>query len=194
MRTALFIALLTGTASVALAQSATAPKPPKDASMYFSDADLQGIMRSIPPSKETGKPGGFSKRLFADTTYSTAFIRLIEPDQPHAHGTWSEVFVIKEGSGVLETGGSITGETGHSSATHGALFLDQQGKPRAAAEPPSVARHEAPGDLAGTGIEGGHQQQVGPGDVILIPAGVAHHWLKVDQPVVYLDTKFPKAE
>jgi len=194
MRTALFIALLTGTASVALAQSATAPKPPKDASMYFSDADLQGIMRSIPPSKETGKPGGFSKRLFADTTYSTAFIRLIEPDQPHAHGTWSEVFVIKEGSGVLETGGSITGVTGHSSATHGALFLDQQGKPRAAAEPPSVARHEAPGDLAGTGIEGGHQQQVGPGDVILIPAGVPHHWLKVDQPVVYLDTKFPKAE
>jgi len=42
--------------------------------------------------------------------------------------------------------------------------------------------------------QGGHQQQVGPGDVILIPAGVAHHWLKIDQPVVYLDTKFPKAE
>jgi len=194
MRTALFIALLTGMASVALAQSATAPKPPKDAAMYFSDADLQGIIRSIPPAKETGKPGGFSKRLFADSTYSTALIRLSEPDQPHAHGTWSEVFVIKEGSGILETGGSITGVTGHSSATHGALFLDQQGKPHAPAELAPAARRGAPGDLAGTGIEGGHQQQTGPGDVILIPAGVAHHWLKIDQPVVYLDTKFPKAE
>ena len=194
MRRALFIAAMTGTASLALAQSATPPKPPKDASMYFSDAELQGIMRSVPPSKETGKPGGFSKRLFADSTYSTALIRLTEPDQPHAHGTWSEVFVIKEGSGILETGGVITGVTGHSSATHGALFVDQQGVPHAPADPAQAAQRGAPGDLAGTGIEGGQRQAVGPGDLILIPAGVAHRWLQIDQPVVYLDTKFPKAE
>jgi hypothetical protein len=30
--------------------------------------------------------------------------------------------------------------------------------------------------------------------VILVPAGVAHRWVEVQQPVVYLDIKFPKAE
>jgi len=194
MRAAQFIALLITVASVAFAQSATAPKPPKDAAMYFSDADLQGIMQGIPLSRETGKPGGFSKRLFADSTYSTAFIRLVEPDAPHAHGTWSEVFIIKEGSGVLETGGSIIGVTGHSSATHGALFVDQKGKPSEPVTSESTTRRDPPGDLAGTGIEGGHQQRVGPGDLILIPAGVPHHWLTIDRPVVYLDTKFPRAD
>jgi hypothetical protein len=30
--------------------------------------------------------------------------------------------------------------------------------------------------------------------VILVPAGVAHRWVQIDEPVVYLDIKFPKAE
>jgi hypothetical protein len=29
--------------------------------------------------------------------------------------------------------------------------------------------------------------------MVLIPAGVAHRWLKVDGSVLYLDIKFPKA-
>jgi mannose-6-phosphate isomerase-like protein (cupin superfamily) len=193
MRTVITLAALCGAVTIALAQSAAPPKPPTNASLYVSEADLQAIMQK--------SPSAFSTRLFADKTYSTAFIRLDKPDQAHAHGTWSEVFVVKQGSGILETGGTITGVTGGSSAVHGAIFTDEQGKARPQATtapapetPAAAARRAASGDLAGTGIEGGHQQQVKAGDVILIPAGVAHRWLKIDQPVVYLDTKFPKAE
>jgi mannose-6-phosphate isomerase-like protein (cupin superfamily) len=190
MRTVLTLLALLSSATLAGAQAA---KTPRTESAYVGTDQMQQIEQK---AMKDGKPAAFSTRLFQDTTHSTAFIRLVAPDTPHAHGTWSEVFVVREGSGVLETGGTITGVTGTDSATHRDMFIDQSGKPTApAATPaPAAARRGAPGDLAGTGIDGGKQQVVKPGDVILIPAGVAHRWLKIDQPVVYLDIKFPKSE
>jgi mannose-6-phosphate isomerase-like protein (cupin superfamily) len=183
---------MVGSVSVAFAQAATAPKTPRDESGYYGDTQLREIMQKSPAS--------FSTRLFSDTTHSTAFIRLAKPDSPHAHGAWSEVFVVKEGSGVLETGGTISGVTGNDSAVHKDMFTTADGA-KAAPQPAPAApvagappRNRAPGDLAGTGIEGGKRQTVKAGDVILIPARVAHRWLQIDQPVVYLDIKFPKAE
>ncbi len=192
MRTVLTLAILGGAISVALAAQQAPPKSPRDQSLYISETQLREIMQKSPAS--------YSSRLMADTTYSTAFIRLDKPDVPHAHGTWSEIFVVKEGDAILETNGKITGITGTNSATHGAIFTDEQGKPRAQAAPPptptpeaaaAAARRAASGDLAGTDIEGGTRQRVSAGDVILVPAGVPHRWLQVDKPVVYLDIKFP---
>jgi hypothetical protein len=62
------------------------------------------------------------------------------------------------------------------------------GSPQAA----SSAEQVGP-DHAGTAIDGGHVQKVQAGDVILIPAGVNHHWTEINQPLTYLDIKFPKA-
>ena len=198
MRTIITFTVLAGAAALALAQNAPQPKTPRDQSLYISDAKLREIMQKSPAS--------FSSRLISDTTHSTAFIRLDKPDTPHQHGTWSEIFVVKEGDAILETNGTITGVTGTNSATHGAIFTDEQGKPRAqpqAAPAPQPApeaaaaagrRGGAPGDLAGTGIEGGTRQRVSAGDIILVPAGVPHRWLQVDKPVVYLDIKFPPSK
>jgi mannose-6-phosphate isomerase-like protein (cupin superfamily) len=189
MRTLLTLVVLGITTMTAFGQT---PQEPKDASLYVGQADMEKIMKSVPPAN--GKPGAFSKRLFAANTNSTAFIRLNAPDQPHAHGAWSEVFVVKEGSGILETGGTITGNITNDSATHKGIFLDQQPPAQSEQAKNAAAARAAEGDKAGTDIEGGHKQKVGPGDVILIPAGVAHRWFQVDKPVVYLDIKFPKAE
>jgi quercetin dioxygenase-like cupin family protein len=49
-----------------------------------------------------------------------------------------------------------------------------------------------PHNGAGTAVAGGRIQVVHAGDVIMIPAGVPHHWVKVDKPIVYLDIKFPE--
>jgi mannose-6-phosphate isomerase-like protein (cupin superfamily) len=176
-------------AVVAQGQAGTSP-PPSDRSLYYSAADLQTIADNIPAAKD-GLPGPFSKRLYTARTFSHSFIRINHPDTPHAHGTWSEVYVVTEGDAVLETGGTITGVTGNDSATHRAMFVDPVAPPDESAA--ARARRAAQGDKAGTGIEGGMRQHVGPGDVILIPAGVAHRWLQVDKPVVYHDIKFPKA-
>jgi len=190
MRNALVTMALLGAASAAYGQTPNVPKTPTDESLYISRAQLEKIMQSVPP--KDGKPGGFSTRLFAASTFSNAFIRLSAPDQPHAHGIWSEVFIVKEGSGILETGGTITGDVTNDSATHKALFL-RAPEPTAEAQA-GAARRAAEGDKAGTDIEGGKKQKVGPGDIILIPAGVAHRWFQVDKPVVYLDIKFPKPQ
>lgn len=187
----LAFAALVGWAAAASAQGPNPAKPPRDAALYISADHLAHIAQGV-PSKD-GKPGGFSARLFQDATYSTSFIRLNEPDQPHAHADWSEVFVVEQGAGVLETGGTITGDITHDSAVHKSLFLDADGQPLKPA-PAAAPRRVNPADNAGTAIEGGKQQAVKAGDVILVPAGVAHHWLRIDEPVVYLDIKFPKAE
>jgi mannose-6-phosphate isomerase-like protein (cupin superfamily) len=195
MRTVLTFTVLSAVLGVAApAAFAQAPQAPKDASLYVGQAELEQIMQSVPPSKE-GKPGSFSKRLFAANNSSTAFIRLNAPDQPHAHGIWSEVFIVKEGSGILETGGTITGDVTNDSATHKAIAINNDLPPaQSEAAKAAAAARAAQGDKAGTDIQGGHRQNVGPGDVILIPAGVAHRWFQVDKPVVYLDIKFPKAQ
>jgi mannose-6-phosphate isomerase-like protein (cupin superfamily) len=189
MRLQLFtLTVVLAAAGIAQAQPAPTRRAPTDQSTYVSEAQLQGIMQSA--------PAGFSTRVVEGGVYSAAFIRLAKPDTPHAHGVWSEIFVIKQGSGVLTTGGTITGTLSNNSATHGDIFTDANGKPRAPqpAAPARTPRVVVPGDLSGTSVEGGHDQKVGPGDVILIPAGVAHVFTKVDQPIVYLDIKFPKAE
>lgn len=176
-------------ASSANAQPPVGPKEPRDRSVWFSAEQMKAIADGVAPDKTTGGPAAFSKRLISVSTHSTSLIRLVKPDTPHAHGTWSEIFVVREGQGILETGGTITGVTGHNSATHGDMFLDPQKPVEPSKRPPPN-----PLDLAGTGIDGGVRQVVKAGDIVLVPAGVAHRWVQVDQPVVYLDIKFPKAD
>src|SRR5258706_13749184 len=121
MRKVVTLAAFCSVAAVTLVQAAAPPpKPPANASMYVGDAELQSIMQK--------SPSAFSTRLWADKTYSTSFIRLDKPDQAHAHGTWSEVFVVKQGSGILETGGAITGRDRGGSAGDGGNFTGEAGK------------------------------------------------------------------
>ena len=196
------ILILGALAAVAAFAQPGAPKTAQDDSSFFSKAQLDAI--------EQKTKGGFSTRLMNASTYSTAFIRLEAPDSPHAHGVWSEIFVIKEGSATLHTSGKIVGDVKPGSAVHQQIFTDADGNPRPAQQqgrqggqgkqgqprqpqgPPGVT-NPAP-DIQGSSIEGGHTQQVHAGDVVLIPAGVAHWFESVETPVVYLDIKFPKAE
>jgi len=198
MKRALLVsALLTG--AVAFAQGPGAAKAPTTEDLLVTAAQMQDILQKGPV--KDGKPGSLSTRLFNASTYSCAFIRLSEPDKPHAHGQWSEVLVIREGSGTIVTGGKMLGPFTSNSAVHQSFFVDKDGKSTAvegqgggsardrvqSGDPPPGA------DAAGTAIENGRVQEVKPGDIVLIPAGVAHTWTKVDSPVVYLDIKFPKA-
>lgn len=200
MRKLLAASLLIVVCSAVQAQTSGAPPAPRNQALHIAEQEQQAIMASIAPDPETGGAGAFSRRLFEDTTFSTALIRLTLPDAAHSHGIWSEVFLIKQGSGVVETGGVITGDVTTDAATHGALFVDADGQRREPTEEElqakaaAAARRAAQGDQAGSDIEGGIQHEVGPGDLVLIPAGVPHRWLRIGEPVVYLVVKFPKAE
>ena len=195
-RLAWSLAGLCGFVGAAFAQVSPLYTKPRSSALPIPAATLQAVMQCVPSSN--GKPGPFSAHLVADSTYSLTLIRLTKPDLPHAHGAWSEVYVVEQGSGVMQTGGTITGKLTHNSATHQSEFLNascwRRVLPGWAAGPPPAPMRRAPGDKSGTAIAGGVEKRVAAGDMMLIPAGVPHRWLKIDGSVVYLDIKFPKAQ
>lgn len=196
MRVALPLAGLCGLAAGAFAQVPPLYTKPRISALYIPQATLQSVMQCVPSSN--GKRRAFSAHLVADSTYSVSLIRLIKPDLPHAHGAWSEVYLVEQGSGVMQTGGTITGKLSHNSATHGSMFLSascwRRVLPGWAAGPAPVPMRPVRGDEAGAAIAGGITKKLEAGDMMLIPAGVAHRWLKIDSAVIYLDIKFPKAQ
>ena len=84
-----------------------------------------------------------------------------------AHAQVTEVYHIIEGSGAFVTGGTIVDAAPVStdSETHKVLVG------------PSTT---------GSGVRGGHTRKIGPGDVIVIPPGVAHWFSSVDADMNYL--------
>lgn len=179
-------AVLLGVAG--FAQGPTRPNVPTDAATLVTAEQLQVILQSAPISKDTGKPGSVSSGLFGRVA-SCSFIRLDEPDLPHVHPV-SEIYVMQQGSATLETGGTLIGPFTNGGVHHqGAAGAQSQESPAAKQTAESIGP-----DHGGTAIEGGRTQEVKAGDVILLPAGVNHHWSKINQPLVYFDIKFPKAE
>lgn len=84
-----------------------------------------------------------------------------------SHAQVTEVYHIMAGSGTLVTGGTIIDATPVSadSETHKVLVG------------PSTT---------GSGVRGGHSRRVGPGDVIVIPPGVAHWFSSMEADMNYL--------
>ncbi len=179
--TLLIVAVLLGGAAFAQAPAST--KAPTDKALVITDSQLDSILQNAPVSKETGKPGSVSTQLFNGGSYSASFIRLEEPDKPHIHDV-TEVYILKEGSATLVTGGTMLGPFTSGGVHH------QSGK---RSEGPPIDYSKMP-DRGGSAIEGGITQQVHAGSVVLIPAGVAHTWSAIEKPIVYWDIKFPKGQ
>jgi len=77
------------------------------------------------------------------------------------HEHEADIFVIEDGEGTLITGGKLVN-----------------------------SRVESPGELRGTSIRGGDKMHFAPGDVVHIPAGVAHQMLvEKGKPVTYFVVK-----
>jgi hypothetical protein len=172
----------------AFAQTQQRSIVPTDAATVVTVEQLQTILQNAPVSKDTGKPGEVSTQLFGGVA-SCSFIRLNAPDLPHVHPV-SEIYVMKEGSATLETGGTMIGPFTSGGVHHQAAANGGQSQQSPNAQ---QAAQVIGADHGGTAITGGRTQDVKAGDVILIPAGVNHHWTKINQPLVYLDIKFPKA-
>jgi mannose-6-phosphate isomerase-like protein (cupin superfamily) len=166
---------------LAFAQTAARNKPPTDQALIIGEDQLDSILKSAPISKETGKPGEVSQQLFSGDGFSTSFIRLEQADKPHIHPV-NEIYIIKEGSATIVTGGTMLGPF-----TSGGVHHQSDKK----TEGPPIDYSTAP-DRGGSAIEGGKSQQVHAGSVVLVPAGVAHTWISVEKPIVYWDIKFPK--
>ncbi len=83
------------------------------------------------------------------------------PGKPAVHPDEAEYALVIEGAGTLIFGGTM-----------------------------ADAKETRPGLVEGSRIEGGTTRTLGPGDVILIPAGVPH-WFGIDGKLVLLGMKLP---
>lgn len=82
------------------------------------------------------------------------------------HEHWADLFLVLSGAAMLVTGGAVVG-----------------------------ARLIAPGETRGNSIDGGHSQELHPGEIIHVPAGTPHQFLvSSDKTITSLVLKMQESE
>ncbi len=81
------------------------------------------------------------------------------------HNEVTEVYHVLEGRGTLVTGGTLV-------------------NPKVRELTPRRYELSGPG-VSGTDIEGGVSRPIGPGDIIIIPAGTPHKFSEVQETIIY---------
>jgi mannose-6-phosphate isomerase-like protein (cupin superfamily) len=99
-------------------------------------------------------------RLIEGGKYNVNIRRLSSPERPLIHQKTADVWVVTEGSGTLVTGGELVDPT-----------------------------RSAAGDQSGASIRGGVTRAIKTGDVVFIPAGLAHG-VKETTGVTWLNIRF----
>lgn len=101
----------------------------------------------------------------------TALVAMLHRDRAEAgaliHERVTETYYILHGSGTLVTGGALGGT----------------------AKPTDLTRVGAGPSLQGE-RQGGESRRVGPGDIIIVPAGTPHSFSVLDSPISYLVFRF----
>jgi len=131
---------------------------------FASGADVQAQIRQM--LAEMKPDQGFMWRPLVRDGATVAAIEIWKkPGRPAVHPAEAEYAIVLEGSGTLVSGGAMV----DSKATNANL-------------------------VEGSRIEGGATRPLGPGDVILIPAGVPHWFGITGDRLVLLGIKLPGAK
>lgn len=94
-------------------------------------------------------------------SYQYLVVRRSASGVAEVHDAWSDVTVVREGSGTLTYGGYVSG-----------------------------GEEEEPGEWRGGSIQSGQTESLSPGDAVVIPAGTPHQiTLESDETIVYTVVK-----
>jgi mannose-6-phosphate isomerase-like protein (cupin superfamily) len=155
MRTFLLTLILVATAAAASAQTDNAPPAPKDKAMDIAGTELDAAVKDLVAK------GLITKRMLEGGIFSINVRHIKGSEAVLQHGRITEVWVVREGSGIVWTGGTLVGAT------------------------PGTGQ----GELRGTAIQGGHERTIKAGDLVFIPPGVPHG-IKSTQAITYLNIRF----
>jgi mannose-6-phosphate isomerase-like protein (cupin superfamily) len=141
---------------VIMAQSTTTgPPAPKDKAMDLPLEMLQAVAREI------AAKGEITQRVVEGGTFSVNVRHIAGSETALQHGKIAEVWVVRDGTGTVATGGTLVGAT------------------------PGTG----PGELRGTGIRDGVERVIKAGDLVFIPPGVPHG-IKQSTSITYLNIRF----
>jgi len=146
-------------APLASAQTASAPRAPKDKSMDLPLATLEAV------AKEITAKGLITQRVLDGGTFSINVRHISGSETALQHGRITEVWVVRDGSGIVATGGTLVDP-----------------KPGATA-----------GEFSGSAIRDGVEREIKPGDLVFIPPGVPHG-IKQSTSITYLNIRFEARE
>ena len=156
--------LLPGLLLVLFVLFAAETKPPL--ATYVTSADIQAIFMKAPENSVSDQQirsvnvGKVNVAVAGVYRSAKAKQTSIEHDQV------TEVYTIIEGSGTMVTGGKMTDS--------------ERIKP----EDPTVRVLVGP-SMRGGPLENGESRRVGPGDMIIVPAGVPHWFSSIDGAIKY---------
>jgi len=139
----------------AMAQTAGAPLAPKDSAVDMSLAELEAAAQHLKVA------GIATKRMLEGGIFSVNVRHIEGAETALQHGRISEVWVIREGSGIVATGGELVDKEAGSGS----------------------------GEFRGSAIRGGHERLIQAGDVVFVPSGVPHGIKQTDS-LVYLNIRF----
>lgn len=142
----------------------TGPATAANPSGFASGADVQAQMRAM--LAEMKPDQGFMWRPLVRDGATVAAIEIWKkPGRPALHPAEAEYAIVLEGAGTLVSGGTLA-----DAKTSNATLVE------------------------GSRIEGGTTRTLGPGDVILIPAGVPHWFGITGDRLILLGIKLPGAK
>jgi mannose-6-phosphate isomerase-like protein (cupin superfamily) len=137
------------------AQTASAPKAPTDRAADFKNGELDAISKDIEAKKL------ITQRILDGGTYSVNVRHIVSSETALQHGKIAEIWVVREGSGTVATGGELVDKKAGAS----------------------------PGEFSGTAIRGGVERVISAGDIVFIPPGVPHG-IKETKSITYLNIRF----
>ena len=159
-----FLVLSFATAAMALAQA-----PPNNA-VYIMDEDVKTVLKGAPPAVDQQlKVVDMGKYNLAVGIIHRGKTRDGAPASGIAHAQETETYIIVSGGGTLITGGKIV--NGREAPADGAVVKILNG--------PSTSGR----------MEDYETREVKPGDIVIIPFGVPHGWLKITDHVDYLSVR-----
>jgi mannose-6-phosphate isomerase-like protein (cupin superfamily) len=134
---------------------------------YVTNDDVQATLKRAPENSVSDQ-----QIRVVDTGKSNVCVGVVYRSAKAAqaaveHDQVTEVYTIMEGSGTLVTGGTLVNAK------------------RREASHRSVKELNGP-SVDGTGLQNGESRHVGPGDVVVIPAGVGHFFSSIDGSIRYL--------
>jgi mannose-6-phosphate isomerase-like protein (cupin superfamily) len=106
-----------------------------------------------------------SSRFLPDGAYQYFVTSRKQPGSAEIHTRWTDITIIKSGTGILRTGRTIAGR-----------------------------RETSSGEWRGNAIDDANTRRLGVGDFVVIRAGVAHQFSPTgNRPLVYVTVKVPAA-
>ena len=146
-----------------LQASASAPAPVP--ATFITAAEAEAVLREQIPKNVVDHPITLSAVPGGKTSVASLH-RTKAEENALIHNDVTETYYIVKGSGTIVTGGSL-------------------GDPK----PTDLTRVNA--GMSQTGARrGGESRRVGPGDIIIIPAGTPHSFSQLDGPISYLVFRF----